>query len=119
METEATAAWPAIDPQTWRPRGLAATEAPVAVTVDPRDEEHSLMLAIRKLSADAALRAQLGRAAHAWSETHATLARAASAWTAILGEATTLSRRRGLMAGQGNFSWMEPNSHATFGPSSA
>jgi hypothetical protein len=91
METEATAAWPAIDPQTWRPRGLAVTEAPVAVTVDPRDEEHSLMLAIRKLSADAALRAQLGRAARAWSETHASLARAASAWTAILREATTLS----------------------------
>jgi hypothetical protein len=90
METEATAEWPAIDPQTWRPRGLAVAEAPVAVTVDPRDEEHSLMLAIRKLSADAALRSQLGRAARGWSEAHATLARAASAWAAILREAATL-----------------------------
>jgi len=91
METEATAEWPAIDPQTWRPRGLAAAEAPVAVTVDPRDEEHSLMLAIRRLSADAALRRQLGRAARAWSEAHATPAQAASAWVAILQEAATLS----------------------------
>jgi len=91
METEATAEWAAIDPQTWRPRGLAVAEPPVAVTVDPRDEEHSLMLAIRKLSADAALRGQLGRAARAWSEAHATLAQAASAWAAILREATTLS----------------------------
>ena len=49
IETEATAEWPAIDPQTWRPRGLAVNDAPIAVTVDPRDEEHSLMLAIRRL----------------------------------------------------------------------
>ena len=91
MEMDATGAWPAIDPQTWRPRGLAVTDAPVAVTVDPRDEEHSLMLAIRKLSADAALRDQLGRAARKWWEAHATPAQAASAWTAILREAMTLS----------------------------
>jgi len=91
MEMDATGAWPAIDPQTWRPRGLAVTDAPVAVTVDPRDEEHSLMLAIRKLSADAALRDQLGRAARKWWEAHATPAQAASAWAAILQEATTLS----------------------------
>ena len=91
MEMDATGEWPAIDPQTWRPRGLAVTDAPVAVTVDPRDEEHSLMLAIRKLSADAALRDQLGRAARKWWEAHATPARAASAWAAILREATTLS----------------------------
>jgi glycosyltransferase involved in cell wall biosynthesis len=90
METEATAEWPAIDPQTWRPRGLAVAEPPVAVTVDPRDEEHSLMLAIRKLSADAALRGQLGRAARAWAEANANLARAASAWAAVLPEAATL-----------------------------
>jgi hypothetical protein len=91
IETEATAEWPAIDPQTWRPRGLAVADTPVAVTVDPRDEEHSLMLAIRKLSADAALRDQLGRAARLWWEAHATPARAASAWAAILREATSLS----------------------------
>ena len=90
-ETETTAEWPAIDPQTWRPRGLAAANAPVAVTVDPRDEEHSLMLAIRKLSADDMLRDQLGRAAREWWEAHATVAQATSAWAAILREATSLS----------------------------
>jgi glycosyltransferase involved in cell wall biosynthesis len=90
-ETEATAEWPAIDPQTWRPRGLGVADAPIAVTVDPRDEEHSLMLAIRKLSADAPLRDQLGRAAREWWEANATPARAASAWAAILREATSLS----------------------------
>ncbi len=91
IETEATADWPAIDPQTWKPRGLGVADAPIAVTVDPRDEEHSLMLAIRKLSADATLRDQLGRAAHDWWEAHATPARAASVWAAILREATSLS----------------------------
>ena len=90
-ETETTAEWPAIDPQTWRHRGFPVDDAPVAVTVDPRDEEHSLMLAIRKLSADATLRAQLGRAARAWWEAHATSTQAASAWTAILEEAATLT----------------------------
>ena len=90
-ETEATAAWPAIDPQTWRPRGLAVHEPPIAVTVDPRDEEHSVMLAIRKLSADTMLREQLGRAARAWWAAHATPARAVSAWAPIVREAATLS----------------------------
>ena len=49
------------------------------------------MLAIRKLSADAVLRDQLGRAAREWWEGHATPARAASAWAEILREATSLS----------------------------
>jgi hypothetical protein len=93
-EMETTGEWPAIDPQTWRPRGLAVEEPPVAVTVDPRDEEHSLMLAIRRLSADATLRYQLGRAARVWWEAYATPARAASAWTAILQEAASLSPPR-------------------------
>jgi glycosyltransferase involved in cell wall biosynthesis len=91
METDATAEWPAVDPQTWRPRGLTTSAPPVAVTVDPRDEEHSLMLAIRKLSTDAALRARLGQAARAWSETNATLARAVAAWAAVLREGATLA----------------------------
>jgi glycosyltransferase involved in cell wall biosynthesis len=90
-ETEAMAEWPAIDPQTWRPRDLAVNEPPIAITIDPRDEEHSLMLAIRRLSADPMLRDQLGRAARVWWETHATPQRAATAWLAILQEAMTLA----------------------------
>lgn len=89
-ETEATAAWSALDPQTWQPRGLVA-EPPIAVTVDTRDEEHSLMLAVRRLSTDQALRQQLGRAARLWWQEHATPAHAAAAWNTILHEAATLS----------------------------
>ena len=91
MEMEATAEWPAIDPQTWRPRGLSVKDAPIAVTIDPRDEEHSLMLAVRRLSSDTALREQLGRAGHAWWQQNATSAHAAAAWMPILQEAATLA----------------------------
>jgi len=90
MEMEATAEWPAIDPQSWRPRGLSVKDAPIAVTIDPRDEEHSLMLAVRRLSSDAALREQLGRAGRAWWRQNATPAHAAAAWMQILQEAATL-----------------------------
>jgi hypothetical protein len=92
-ETEVTGGWPALDPQTWRPRDLAATDAPIAVTIDPRDEEHSLVLAIRRLSSDATLRTSLGEAAHNWWMHHATPAHAAAAWERILDEARQLSAR--------------------------
>ena len=92
IETEATAEWPAVDPQTWRPRGLGPEEeAPIAVTIDPRDEEHSLMLAVRRLSSDASSREQLGMAAYAWWKAHGTPAHAAAAWMGILDEAVRLS----------------------------
>jgi hypothetical protein len=91
IEMDATADWPAVDPQTWQPRGLGVTDAPIAVTIDPRDEEHSLMLAIRRLSSDASSREQLGMAAHAWWKAHATPAHAAATWTQILDEAVRLS----------------------------
>lgn len=91
MELDATAEWPALDPQTWRPRGVVPTGAPVAVTIDPRDEVHSLMLAIRRLASDAPLREQLGNAAYAWWQAYATPAHAAAAWAQILREAATLA----------------------------
>jgi hypothetical protein len=91
METDATAEWSAMDPQTWRPRGIAVSDQPIAVTIDPRDEEHSLMLAIRRLSSDAALREQLGTAGQAWWRQHATPAHAAAAWNQRLEEAVRLS----------------------------
>jgi len=90
-EMDATADWPAMDPQTWRTRGLAVADPPIAVTIDPRDEEHSLMLAIRRLSSDAASREQLGAAAYAWWHAHAMPAHAAAAWMPILEEAVRLS----------------------------
>jgi hypothetical protein len=67
LETTSTADWPALDPQTWRPRGFG-TDAPIVVSLDPRDEEHSLVLAIQRLSKDAALRVRLASAAHEWSQ---------------------------------------------------
>jgi hypothetical protein len=66
LETTSTAEWPALDPQTWRPRGFGS-DAPIVVSLDPRDEEHSLVLAIQRLSSDALLRARLADAAHAWA----------------------------------------------------
>ena len=85
-EAEATADWPTLDPQTWLPR-FFGNESPVAVSIDPRDEEHSLMLAIRRLSADAPLRARLGTAARRWWETSATPRHAAESWSRILEDA--------------------------------
>ena len=91
LETLATAGWPALDPQTWQPRGFGpahprtpAPSAPLVVSLDLRDEEHSLMLAMKRLAADAPLAASLGAAGHAWWSAHATIAHAAAAWQRIL-----------------------------------
>jgi hypothetical protein len=86
LETPGTADWPALDPQTWQPRGPGA-EAPIVVSLDPLDEEHSLGLALSRLSADASLRTRLGVAAELWWRTHATPGHAAADWTQILSEA--------------------------------
>ena len=67
LETTSTAEWPALDPQTWQPRGFNA-DAPIVVSIDPRDEEHSLVLAIQRLSNDPGLRARLADAAYAWRQ---------------------------------------------------
>jgi len=93
-DTASTAQWPTLDPQTWQPRsvsiGLGHTEAPIAIAIDPRDEEHSLMLALVRLANDADLRASLGGAARAWWAQHATVAHAVSRWRAVLDEARML-----------------------------
>jgi hypothetical protein len=89
FETEMTAGWPALDPQTWQPRGWTG-DRPILVTIDPRDEEHSLSLALRRLTSDPALRHALGTTAHEWWRQHATVDHAARAWQAILDEAASL-----------------------------
>jgi hypothetical protein len=86
LETTYTADWPALNPQTWRSRSLAA-DPPIAVTIDPRDEEHSLVLTMRRLSADAALRSQLGEAARAWWQAHEGIAVTLDAWQHLLQDA--------------------------------
>ncbi|MGH9255193.1 MAG: glycosyltransferase [Vicinamibacterales bacterium] len=89
LETEGSADWPVLDPQTWRPRGFAAT-APIGVSLDLRDEEHSLILAVRRLAADVELRRRLGAAGQAWWRAHATVDRAAEVWRRLLREAAVL-----------------------------
>ena len=90
LETEITAGLPALDPQTWQPRGWTG-QPPIVVSIDPRDEEHSLALALRRLATDAQLRESLGAAAHEWWRQHATLDHAVQAWRSILAEAITLT----------------------------
>lgn len=92
METERTAGWPALDPQTWQPRGWTG-RPPVVVSLDPRDEEHSLVLALRRLATDAALRNAVGTAGHVWWRHHATLDHAAHAWRSILEDAVHVPPR--------------------------
>ena len=90
FEAEPTAGWPALDPQTWQPRGWTH-ERPILVSVDPRDEEHSLSLALRRLASDSALRHALGTSAHEWWLRNATVDHAARAWRSILGDAASLA----------------------------
>jgi len=68
-----------LDPRTWRVtnNGLTDTDHgsrttdPVCIAIDILDEEHSLRLAMRRLAADAELRARLGRAARDyWMREH-------------------------------------------------
>lgn len=89
-ELSGTAHWPAIDPQTWQPRDLDAAAAPAVIAIDPRDEEHSLVLALRRLLTDAPLRRAIGDAGHAWWAAHATIDRATQAWRHVLREAATM-----------------------------
>jgi hypothetical protein len=91
LETEASADWPMLDPQTWRARGLGTT-APVGVSVDLRDEEHSLGLAIRRLATDVALRGRLGEAGRVWWQHHASVDSAVEAWRQVLREAASRDR---------------------------
>jgi hypothetical protein len=95
LETTGTADWPALDPQSWKARG-PTREPPVVVSLDPLDEEHSLGLALARLSSDATLRRDLGAAAKSWWQSHATPGHAAADWIRILGEAaqSTATRRR-------------------------
>jgi len=65
---------PTLDPRSWsvldaQPR---QTERPaLAVSIDVLDEDHSLTLALKRLTADHGLRARLGAAAAAyWRENH-------------------------------------------------
>lgn len=91
FEMDATADWPALDPQTWRPRGHEDTRSPIAVSIDPRDEEHAIVQVMRRLAADVTLRQTLGAAAQAWWRAHHQLDDAIAAWETLLADAATLA----------------------------
>ena len=91
-----TADWPSLDPQNWQPRTLRPDlprgewPTPICVSIDSRDQAHSVGLALRRLESDPALRARLGAAARAWWQTHATVERATTGFEALLDEACTV-----------------------------
>ena len=71
---------PTLDPRGWR---LLSTtrepREPIAVSIDPLDEDHSLQLAVDRLVQDAQLRERLGRAARErWLSRHQMSAMAAA-----------------------------------------
>jgi hypothetical protein len=92
FETVESADWPALNPQTWQPRsaGPFPAAAPIVVSIDPCDEEHSLKLALARLRTDSRLREQLGAAARAWWARNATPQHAVEAWQRVIGEARAL-----------------------------
>lgn len=60
---------PALDPRDWTVSPPGAS--PATIAIDIVDEDHSLVLAMRRLAVDAALRTTLGRAAHGyWQAEH-------------------------------------------------
>ena len=72
---------PTLDPRGWRVLATGGEErAPVAVSIDLLDEEHSLQLAMERLATDASLRRRLGDAARTWWHTHHQLGPMADAY---------------------------------------
>jgi hypothetical protein len=84
---------PVLDPRTWTTCCASPSTPPqpaVAVAIDPLDEGHSMVLALKRLGADAALRAALGASAHAcWRRDH-TIDRMAGDYEAVITEAAAL-----------------------------
>lgn len=85
VETVDVAGWPSLNPQSWQPRDEGpGAPPPVGISIDARDEEHSLLLTLRRLAADTPLRQRLATAAQErWAALHAPEA-AATAFDRIL-----------------------------------
>jgi glycosyltransferase involved in cell wall biosynthesis len=77
---------PTCDPRSWT-AAATGSDAPVAVGIDILDEAHSLTLALKRLAADAPLRARLGASARAWWARHHTLERMGADYVSALTEA--------------------------------
>ena len=78
---------PTIDPRTWR--ASHPTREGVAIAIDLLDEDHALLLAMRRLAHDARLREDLGRAGRAWWSANHTLDAMASDYARVIADAVT------------------------------
>jgi len=89
-----TADVPALDPRTWTllhapaPDRTDAAVEPVCVSIDTLDEDRSLRLAMRRLTANASLRSALGRSALALWQDRFTLTHMVAAYKAAIAEAS-------------------------------
>ena len=72
---------PLLDPRGWRVLDTdRSPRPPIAVSIDPLDEDHSLQLALERLVSDSQLRIRLGDAAHEWWASHHQLETMAGAY---------------------------------------
>ena len=101
FDSPETADWPSLDPQNWEPRAPLERRAAICVSIDPRDEAHSLRLALRRLDGDPALRGRIGAAAQSWWREHATVELAAIGFEALLQEARDAPDPAGVDADDG------------------
>ena len=76
---------PTLDPRGWQLKDTSRdSREAVAVSIDVLDEDHSLQLALQRLTTDADLRQGLGRRARAWWEHHHQLAPMADAYERVI-----------------------------------
>jgi len=87
---------PSLDPRTWKPQVAprpcedgpdAGPVEPICVSLDILDEDHSLRLALRRLTQDAPLRVLLGRRAHEYWQRNHTLPRMTEDYESLIDRA--------------------------------
>jgi glycosyltransferase involved in cell wall biosynthesis len=82
-------AW--LDPRTWRSSGAEGAGDAICVGIDLMDEDHSLLVAMRRLARDATLRSTLGEAGRRHWEAHHTPELMAADYRRAIELARTLS----------------------------
>jgi glycosyltransferase involved in cell wall biosynthesis len=76
---------PTLDPRGWRVLSTRRDAGePVAISIDPLDEDHSLQLALDRIVSDRALRTRIGTAARAWWGRHHQLEPMAAAYEDVI-----------------------------------
>jgi glycosyltransferase involved in cell wall biosynthesis len=80
-----------LDPRTWRSSGAPGSDEAICVGVDILDEDHSLLVAMRRLARDSSLRAALGEAGRRHWDAHHTPELMAADYRRAIELARTLS----------------------------